>query len=223
MEFSQVIKSRKSIRGFKLDEVSQEVLSTVLEMARLSPSGINHQPWEFVILTGESLQKAKALNEEKAKSGAEATPDLPGYQLTGVYRDRQVALGKQMFEVMNISRDDAEKRMDWALKGMRFYDAPAAILLMIDDAILNERSPMALLDMGIVTQSIALAAVDCGLGTCIQGATVFYAASLKKLLGIPESKKLAVGIAIGYPDPDFPGNRIQTERESLANIAIWKD
>jgi nitroreductase len=202
--------------------VPEEVLTQVLDMARLSPSGINLQPWEFIVLTGESLKKANRVNIEQITSGAKASGDAPGYQITGPYRERQFALGQKMFGLMGISRDDTKRRTEWGLKGIRFYDAPAAILVCADEMIYNSQSQMSLVDIGIVTQSISLAALEYGLGTCIEGAPLIYAAALKKALDIPESKRLILGIAIGYPDWDSPANQLRSDREPLDSLVTWK-
>jgi len=223
MELVEAITTRRSIRGYQVTPVPKDVLSQILNLARLSPSGLNHQPWEFVVLTGRSLQKAKQVNVDQAIAGAQWCPDVPGYRLSGPYRERQVALGKAMFHVMGIEREDTQKRTEWGLKGIRFYDAPAAILICADEAVLNAQSQMALVDLGIVTQSIALLATAYGLGTCIEGAAVAYADALRKALEIADAKRLVLALAIGYPAEDLPANRLQTDRESLDVLTAWKD
>jgi nitroreductase len=44
MQFDQVIQTRRSIRNFKPDPVSDKAISELLEAARLAPSGSNIQP-----------------------------------------------------------------------------------------------------------------------------------------------------------------------------------
>src|SRR5687768_13886378 len=43
--------SRRSIRGFDRNrDVPDETIEKILDMARLSPSGGNGQPWEFIVI-----------------------------------------------------------------------------------------------------------------------------------------------------------------------------
>ncbi len=49
MDVKQAIEQRRSIRKYKSDEVSDELVNMVIEAARLAPSGNNAQPWRFVI------------------------------------------------------------------------------------------------------------------------------------------------------------------------------
>ena len=103
-------------------------------------------------------------------------------------------------------------------RGFRFYDAPAAIILIADRSL--DESPTQF-DHGCLTQTICLAALGYGLGTCIAGQGVLYPEVARKFCHIPESKRIVMSIAIGYPDPSFPANALESTRESLEVIANW--
>ncbi len=50
-EFHDLVKSRRSIRGYKKDaDVPEEHIEKMLEIARWAPSGGNGQPWEFIVV-----------------------------------------------------------------------------------------------------------------------------------------------------------------------------
>jgi nitroreductase len=62
MDFSEVIKKRYSVRGYKPDPVEPEKLELILEAARLAPTAVNYQPFKvFVIRTGGQKEKLKAV------------------------------------------------------------------------------------------------------------------------------------------------------------------
>jgi nitroreductase len=44
---------------------------------------------------------------------------------------------------------------------------------------------------------------------------------LRKVLGIPDSKVIVLGISIGYPDWDDPVNQFRSEREPLDDVSTW--
>jgi len=50
MEFSELVKRRRSIHHFTEDEVTEEELVYVLEAARWAPSAGNAQPWRFIVV-----------------------------------------------------------------------------------------------------------------------------------------------------------------------------
>ena len=220
MDILEALTRRKSVRGFKPDPVSREVLSEILQTASWAPSAVNSQPWEFFILTGAVLDKVKHGNIEKIRSGAAARPEQPlmGWPADSVYRQRQVDLAKQLFRLMEIPPEDQDKKIQWMERGFRFFDAPAAVIIVIDRSI-APKAP--LLDIGAVMQSICLAALTHGLGTCIEDQGVTYPEVLREFAGIPESKQIVISIAIGYPDWDFPANQLKGVREPLERITTW--
>ena len=67
MELLKAIDARGSIRAFKSEAVSEDVLIEVLRIATRAPSSVNSQPWEFFIVKGEALQalKRRCTNIEK--------------------------------------------------------------------------------------------------------------------------------------------------------------
>jgi len=169
------------------------------------------------------LDDLKDALEQQFLARAEPHPDFRPESLmplTGIYRRRQVELAIELYQLLGISREDKEKRDQWMLKQLRAFDAPNVIIVSLDEAISN--SPIAMFNLGAVTQNIALLAVNFGLGTCIQGALVYYPDIVRRIAGIPQTKKLATGIAIGYPDWDFPANKLESTREPLANIVTWR-
>lgn len=216
MDVIEAIKKRKSIRGYKPDPVPKDVLKEILEVAVRAPSGLNTQPWEFTVVTGRPLDEIRRENVEKLQSVGK---DVFDFHYTGVYRERQVNLAKQLFQLMGIKREDKEKRDAWLQRGFRFFDAPAALIISMDRS-LDERS-WAVFDLGIVTQTICLAALKYGLGTCIEDQGVVFPEVIHKHTGLPESKKVVIGIAIGYPDWEFPANAVVSHRESAEDLTTW--
>ena len=56
MEFYDVLRQRRSIRGYKADPIPQPALDRILEAVRIAPSACNLQPWRFLILTSPARQ-----------------------------------------------------------------------------------------------------------------------------------------------------------------------
>jgi nitroreductase len=220
MDISEAIRQRKSIRKFKPDLVSKAVLKEILEVASRSPSAMNTQPWEFFIVRGDTLEKIKQANVAKLQGGQMPSPEhtIIGWPTDSVYRRRQVELGMELFRLMNISRDDAVKRMQWMERGFRYFDAPAAIII-VTDKVLGEEGP--LIGLGAIMQTICLAALQYGLGTCIEDQGVMYPDVIRGNLGIPEGKRIIMAIAIGYPDDTFPANKLQSRRDPVDSFTTW--
>jgi nitroreductase len=220
MDVIEAVKKRKSVRGYKPDPVPKETLQQILELASRAPSAMNTQPWEFTMLAGEVLEKVRRNNVEFLNSGVPPNPEhvVVGWPKESIYRQRQVDLAKQLFQLMDISREDKEKRAKWMERGFRYFDAPAAIIISTDRC-LSENGP--LLDIGALIQTICLTALHFGLGTCIEDQGVAYPEVLRKYGCIPDSKRIIAVLAIGYPDWDFPANKVESEREPIKNLTTW--
>lgn len=219
MELKEAIKSRKSIRGYKPHPVSREILAEILSLSVRAPSAINIQPWEITISTGEELEKIKQGNVKMMESGMWPHADMPMPLLTEVHRQRQLALGAQLYRLLDIHRDDNKKSYEWAKKSMRFFDGPAVIFIATDQAL---DITSAAFDCGLLAGNIALLALEYGMGTCINEQGVFYPEVVRTFTRIPESRRIIVCISVGYPDWDFPANKIYSEREPLENITFWR-
>ena len=223
MELLEAIKSRMSIRGFKPDPVPKEVLFELLRVATRSPSGVNCQPWEIYIVVGEALKELGQAYVGQFRQGIKPHPVAYAGQATkglspslkGVYRKRQVQLAKKMFQILDIKKGDEKKLREYYEKMYRFYDAPAVIIITADESLLITSVS---LDIGLLTQTIALAAQAYGLGTCVMRAIVDYPTQARDVVNIPYSKQPIIGLAIGYPDLDDPINKLRTERESLDKV-----
>jgi nitroreductase len=212
--------ARKSIRGFKPDPVDQTSITKILEAAVRAPSAMNTQPWEFFVVTGEKLDTMREEIVKKLNDGAPMQPDhlVVGWPSDSVYRDRQVELAKQLFKLMDIQREDKAKRAQWLERGFRFFDAPVAIFVVTDKS-LSESGP--LFDIGAVVNNICLAALEFNLGTCIEDQGVLYPEVVRELAGIPDSKRMMIAVALGFPDENFPANRVESTREPVDRITTW--
>ena len=62
MDVLEAIKTRRSVRSFQDRPVEQEKIDKILQAARLSPSAVNFQPWDFIVVQDpkakEQLSKA---------------------------------------------------------------------------------------------------------------------------------------------------------------------
>ena len=217
MDVIEAIKQRKSIRGYKPEAVPKEVLEEILRVATRAPSGMNTQPWEITVIAGEVMEQIKMGNLVKFGAGERPQREVVRGQYEGIFRERQVALAVQLFQLMGIAREDRQKRVDWMQRGFRFFDAPAAIILSMDKSV----GPGGQFDIGALCQTIALAALNHGLGTCIMDQGVMYQDVTRKFTGIPEDKSIVICMTIGYPDWDFPANRINSDREPVESITNW--
>ena len=221
MELAAAIKGRRSIRKFKQQDVPKSIITEILEEARWSPSWGNTQPWDLYVLTGKTLAKFKEMNLRQTLAGAAVASDVPMLEnWPAAMKARYGELGKVVLSVQGIKREDREARDQYYKNMVSAFDAPCLIFACISRDNLVEYQ---MLDIGLITQTICLAAHDKGLGTCLLAATARYSAEIRKIAAIPDDKKIVVGIALGYPDPSFPLNNFERNRAKLDEFVHWME
>jgi nitroreductase len=77
VQYDEVVLSRRSIRGYKLDPVPMPLIKEVLGLAMRSPSSMNTQPWNFTVVTGEPLDRIRKGNTERNLAGRSALARVP--------------------------------------------------------------------------------------------------------------------------------------------------
>ncbi len=60
MNFIELAKQRYSSRKYKNQQVEDEKLNIVLEAGRIAPSAANYQPWIFIVVKDENIEKLRA-------------------------------------------------------------------------------------------------------------------------------------------------------------------
>ena len=219
MELLEAIKSRRSVRAYKPDPVSKEVLTELLEVARWAPSGTNTQPWEFFVLAGKVLDDLNHATVSNIREGMKPNPDIEAFETppNGSCAKRQQKFFEQILGIIE-PVDGKNKMQTWFEMSVSNYNAPALIVVVAD----KSAPGWFIFDIGTVTQTIALAAQEYGLGTCILGDAAAYPDEVRRIANIPESKQIIIGIAIGYPDWDDPLNSLRTGREPVEELVTWR-
>ena len=218
MSLTEAMVSRKSIRGFKKHSVPKEYLTRIVELAIQSPSASNAQPWHVAVVTGKPLAELNRRAVQLRIAGAPINPDVAPADLFGDYLKRRREVGITIFKLLGIDRDDMEGREAWNRKALRFFDAPVGIFIYTDGTLERARTDF---DLGLLTEALCLAAMCFGLGTCIDQQALCYPELIREITGIAEGSRLTAAVAIGYPDWDFPANKLESTREPVDAVASW--
>jgi nitroreductase len=202
MDLVKTIDSRRSIRAFKPDPVSRDIIDKILSLVIKAPSAINLQPWEFIVVMGEEKER---LSRKLIKSYKEKQISCSPGNVKPL-ADTFSKMGQEFYRFINEG-------------SCNFYGAPTAIILCLDNAFSKAR----LVDVGIAVGYFVLVAQSMGLGTCTIGLINAYEDEIKDVLNIPENKDVVIGVAVGYPDLESPANEFKTPRDSLDSFVKWFD
>lgn len=220
MKYEQVVRERRSIRGYQKKPVPKALVREVLEIAMRAPTSLNTQPWNFYVVAGDVLDKIRKGNVERNVAGVPDSREFrmgPGYE--GPHRERQIEIAKQLFAVMGIERHDKEARMDWVLRGFRQFDAPVSIVVTYDKSI--QGSDIAPFDCGGVVNCIVNTAWSKGLGCVINSQGIMQSPVVREHAKIPDDQVIQTCIAMGWPDDSFPANSVVSNRKSVDEAATF--
>ncbi|MFW6093443.1 MAG: nitroreductase [Pseudomonadota bacterium] len=220
MRYDEVVRGRRSIRGYKPDPVPKAVIREVLELAMRAPSSLNTQPWNFYVVTGETLDRIRDGNTERNLAGVPPSRESRSHgEYTGVHRRRQKEIAAQLFEAMEIPWEDKERRKDWVLRGFRQFDAPVSIVVTYDRSI--QGGDIGPFDCGAVTNALVNAAWSRGLGCVVNSQGIMQSPVVREHAQIPDDQVIMICVAMGYPDDDFPANAVVSQRKSVDEAVVF--
>lgn len=197
-DLEKLIKGRRSIRIWKKDEVSDELLKKAIELATWAPNGGNYQGWRFIIVKNKEVieKMANVLQNviDKIASWPEAMSwqeDIQRHQMKGsFFRNAPVCIGVFTSEYQSV--------MDKVLSARESFDQEAKEILGF-----RRSAPTALQSTAAAVATMLLVFHHMGLGAVWLGAPLHAKKAIEKILKVPPSLSLVCLVAVGYPD-EFP-------------------
>ncbi|OBK15602.1 oxidoreductase [Mycobacterium asiaticum] len=192
--------------------VPRHLVEESLELAMCAPSNSNVQPWQVVFVAGAARDRLVAALLEQARAQPPVVPQLPP-AFAHLRRD----LGAQVYGAMGIARDDADGRREAVLRNWEFFRAPLGGVVFMHQDLDHVDS----MGVGMFVQTLLLALTARGLSSCVQVSIAGYPEIVRRELGIASDMRILCGLAVGYPDPDFPGNTIRVQRDPVDAHAVF--
>lgn len=190
------------------------LIDEALELARHAPSNSNIQPWRMVFAVGAARDRLREALVAEARRGPPQIPPLPA-----AFQHYRYEVGAQVYGSMGIAREDRVARAAARLRNFEFFGAPlVGFVCMHRDLGLPDA-----VGVGMYLQTLVLALTAQGVGTCVQIALAGYPEIVHGVLDIPAELSILCGLSIGYPDPDFPANRLRIGRDPVENDVVFHD
>lgn len=171
-ETIEIIKSRRSVRSFQEKEVPEKLINRIIECACYAPSGMNAQPWRFIVVTNPEVRE-----ELRLKSIQYAWPFI-------LKAKKQ---HPERFEMI-------KKRFD-TLHDPIYYQAPV-IIFIIGTGDYSEYS------CALAAQNLMLSAASLSLGSCwvAAGGVIQKDDKCRRLLGLKKDEKIIAPIIVGFEE-----------------------
>ncbi len=189
MDVREAIQKRRSIRRFKPDPVSDELIQQLLESARLAPSGSNTQPWRFIVVKDpETRQKLQTASYNQRHVGQAPViiaccADIKAFGEFPERIDELIAAGALPAKTREVFVPSLKK-------GGMNADIKWHLLIAATG------------NTDIAIEHIVLHAVELGLGTC--WVRWFDDNKVKEILEIPNNIEIIALLPLGYPAEEPP-------------------
>jgi nitroreductase len=174
-----------------------------------------------IAVTGAEKDKVIEIAQAKLamNPGGEPT-DRPIYpkDLWEPHEARRRRVGEMLYEALEIPREDRAGRMRWFANNFRFFGAPLALFIVIDERMGHGQWG----HTGMYLQTLCLLAEERGWGTCMQECWGILRPTLKEHFGLGPTEMIWCGISVGKPDKAHPVNTLYSERAPLEEIAEFK-
>ena len=198
----EALYTQRAIRYWEEREVPDELIWRVIEAATRAPSGLNLQPWRFVVVT-DPAQRAK---------------------ITNASREQALAQGnlEERLERVRASDDRSHRLMMTGATTLfqTMESAPVFIIPCVIGITSPTTDPDSLLAGSSIygaIQNLQLAARALGLGTVLTTRQAGMDAMLRRELKIPDEARMAALIPMGYPAANFG----PTRRRPVEEVTAW--
>jgi len=180
MDLFEAIKGRRSVREFLPDEVPQEDLERILDMARYAPSAGNAQPWRFLLV------------RDRGNKG-------------GLREAVERSLSKRIGEMGLSQEEEAERREGFRRFVEVIFAAPVLVFVFVDA---GQHPDLVAYDGALAVQNMMLAAHALGYGTSFQ-TTIFPEGVVRDYFSIPDRYRFICAVPLGRPAtrPPMPERR----------------
>jgi nitroreductase len=200
----EAIKIRRSIRKCAPDDVPEDMVTQMLEAARLAPSGSNRQPWRFLVVRDREIRKQLrriCLGQrfiEEAPVVIVCFGDFEGYSATARKKRRQEFMDSGVMSTTS----------------GRFADPK--FIAYIDSLPVPPREQLVtpvVANTYIAIEHLVLMATALGLSTCWVGA--FDPTEINRLFGLGDTLLPVAVIPVGYVAGEIPPPRPRLRLEEI--------
>jgi coenzyme F420-0:L-glutamate ligase / coenzyme F420-1:gamma-L-glutamate ligase len=181
MNYQDFLRSRRSVRRFKPDQVPEALLKNILTTAAHAPSAHNLQPWRFVIVQGQDSRERLAngiADRYRFNMEKEGTPDQ---EIQGRVEQTHTRIQEAPLIIL-LCRDITDIKQEFSLRGQQAETTMA-------------------------TQSVALAGLQLLQAAHAEGLAgtwicwpVFTSSKIKTSLKLPHTWEPQAMFFIGYAD-----------------------
>jgi nitroreductase len=194
-DLEKLIKGRRSIRQWKKNEVSDDLLKKTIELATWAPNGGNYQGWHFIVVKNkkviEKMANAVQSVADQIASWPEAKAwpeDVKRYQKNAsFFRNAPACIGVFVSQYQSI--------WDKVLTARESIDSEAKKILAF-----RRSAPTSIQSAAAAITTMLLVFHQMGLGAVWLAGPLMAKKEIETILKVSENQDLICLVAVGYPN-----------------------
>jgi nitroreductase len=123
-----------------------------------------------------------------------------------------------MYALLGIPRSDRQGRLAQWARNYEFFGAPVGLFFVIEERMGHAQWA----HLGMLIQSIALAAIERGVSSCMQESWSALRGPLKAHFQLAPDEMIYCGMALGVADPEAKVNSLRSERVGVDEFTVFR-
>lgn len=203
----EAMRERRSVRRFKPEPVSRDVITSLVEAAITAPSASNKQPWRFLVVEdrGRIERMAAAVRDATALVSSHIPEaSQPSFRAYGDYFTRfegAPAVIVPIHRAMSVLSNLVDDALDDATRS----------------TIRHMEEQSGLVGTSLAVMNLLLMAHALGLGASGMTGPLVAEPALRSILEIPEGWGIVALVPIGWPAED----PVVTDRKPVDKVVRW--
>jgi nitroreductase len=191
----KLIRGRRSIRKWKRDEVSDELLKKAVELATWAPNGGNFQGWHFIIVKNKEVIEKMANAVQSVIDKIASWPEAKSWQEDILRFQKNASFFRNAPVCIGVFTSEYQGVMDKVLMVRESFDHEAKEILGF-----RRSAPTAIQSSAAAVATMLLGFYQMGLGAVWLGAPLMAKKEIETILNVPPNLSLLCLVAVGYPD-----------------------
>ena len=191
----RLIKSRRSIRKWKQDDVPDELLKKAVELATWAPNGGNFQGWRFVAVKNREVIRKIADAVQSVSDKIASQPEAVSWQEDMNRYRKNASFYRNAPACIGVFSGAYQSQMDKVLVARESFDPEAKEILGF-----RRFAPTAIQSASAAAATMLLTLHQMGLGAIWLASPLLAKKEIEAILNVPAEMGLVCLIAVGYPD-----------------------
>ena len=191
----KLIKGRRSVRKWKGDEVSDELLKKAVELAAWAPNGGNYQGWRFTVVKNKKVIGKMADAVQSVADQMASWPEAKSWEEDIKRYQKNASFFRNAPACIGFFTSEYQSPMEKLLAARESFDAEAKKVLGY-----RRTAPTVIQSVAAAVTTMLLVFHQMGLGAVWLVSPLQAKKEIETILKVPPTMALVCLVAVGYPD-----------------------